>query len=267
MPRRIITLLTDFGLKDPYVAQMKAVILSINPNAEIVDMTHQIDKFDIRMGAYVLSSAFSYFPRGSIHVAVVDPGVGTKRRAILIKTMQGCFVGPDNGILALAVKKAKGFIECFEITNAKFMMPEVSTTFHGRDVFASAAAYLSRGKNPSQFGPPAMEFSKPEFSKIIRGKDIIKAEVIHVDDFGNIITNLTEDDIESFRGEGVLRVELAKVSHVLKICKDYADVEPGKTGILIGSHGFLELFENQASAAETLGVQTGDLFALKTNQH
>src|SRR4030067_2462156 len=138
MATKIITLTTDFGLKDPYVAEMKAVILSTCPNVVIVDVTPEIEKFNIRMGAYVLASVAPYFPKGTIHVVVVDPGVGTQRRSLIIQTRKGFFVGPDNGILFLAAEK-QGIIRIHEMTNRKLMSPHISNTFHGRDIFAPAA--------------------------------------------------------------------------------------------------------------------------------
>jgi hypothetical protein len=188
MPSSIITLTTDFGLKDPYVAEMKAVILDINPEATVVDITHEIEKFNIRMGAYILASAFQYFPKGTIHLAVVDPGVGTQRQPILIQTKHSYFVGPDNGVLALAAN-SQGIEHSYEITNRKLVLPKISCTFHGRDVFAPAAAHLTKGIQPEKFGPEIHETVMPKFAKIVRRKDMLIGEVMHVDGFGNIITN------------------------------------------------------------------------------
>ncbi len=137
----MITLTSDFGLKDPYVAEMKGVILTINPNATLVDITHEIEKFNVRAAAFALASAAPYFPDGTVHLAVVDPGVGTDRRAIVIQTKKGFFVGPDNGVLVLAAQ-SQGIEHMYQLSNPKFMMPKVSSTFHGRDIFAPAAAYL-----------------------------------------------------------------------------------------------------------------------------
>src|SRR5208283_4092285 len=132
----MITLTSDFGLKDPYVAEMKGVILTINPKAALIDITHEVEKFNIRMAAFMLASAAPYFPQGTIHMAVVDPGVGTQRRAILIQTKRSVFVGPDNGILILAAQP-RGIEHAYQLTNPKFMLPKISNTFHGRDIFAS----------------------------------------------------------------------------------------------------------------------------------
>ena len=163
----MITLTSDFGLKDPYVAEMKGVILTINPNATIIDITHDVEKFDIRMGAFMLASAAPYFPKGTVHLAVVDPGVGTERRAILVQTKQGFFVGPDNGVLMLAAKN-QGIEHIYELSNPKFMLPKVSATFHGRDIFAPAAAYLDIGVKPAEFGPEITDAVMPEFVHVKR---------------------------------------------------------------------------------------------------
>lgn len=144
MPARIVTLTSDFGLKDPYAAEMKAAILSICPSAVTVDVTHLVDKFNVRAGAFMLASAAPYFPAGTIHVAVVDPGVGTQRRPIMIETEHSFFVGPDNGLLILAAE-AQGIKRMWHIESRRFMLPHVSSTFHGRDIFAPAAAYLANG--------------------------------------------------------------------------------------------------------------------------
>src|SRR5512139_642490 len=139
LPRKIVTLTTDFGLRDPYVAEMKAVVLGICPTATIVDVTHEIEKFNVRAGAYILASVAPYFPKGTIHVAVVDPEVGTRRQPLLVQTKHAFFIGPDNGLLLLASEK-EGIVETRIITNRGLMLPKVSNTFHGRDVFAPAAA-------------------------------------------------------------------------------------------------------------------------------
>ncbi len=158
----LITLTSDFGLKDPYIAEMKGAILSINPKATIIDITHDIEKFNIRMAAFILASASPYFPEGTIHLAVVDPEVGTKRRAILIQTTKGFFVGPDNGVLILAAQ-SQGIEHLYELANPKFMLPKISSTFHGRDIFAPAAAYLEKGVKPADFGLEIIDPFKPEF--------------------------------------------------------------------------------------------------------
>ncbi|HSV49360.1 MAG TPA: SAM-dependent chlorinase/fluorinase, partial [Candidatus Acidoferrales bacterium] len=161
----MITLTTDFGLKDPYVAEMKGVILTINPKAGIVDISHLVDKYSVRMGAFILASAAPYFPKGTVHVAVVDPGVGTERRAILIETKQAYFVGPDNGVLMLAAQ-AQGIKHIYELSNPKFMLSMVSSTFHGRDIFAPASTHLDKGIKPQEFGAEITNPVTPKFVNV-----------------------------------------------------------------------------------------------------
>ncbi|MEM2465743.1 MAG: SAM-dependent chlorinase/fluorinase [Candidatus Bathyarchaeia archaeon] len=252
-----ITLTTDFGLADPYVAEIKAVILSINPCVQIIDISHQIEKFNIRMGAYVLASAASYFPKGTIHVAVVDPGVGTKRKPILIETEGGFFIGPDNGVLTLAAEK-QGIKHVYEIANPKYMLPKVSTTFHGRDIFAPAAAHLSKGVPPSEFGSEIRRLVKPRFAKIVRKGSTLVGEIIHVDSFGNVIANFTSKELGCLGVRESLSIKIGETRCRLKLCKAYAEVEAKKPLALIGSHDLLEISVNQGSAAEMFKVKVGD---------
>lgn len=259
----LITLTTDFGLKDPYVAEMKAVILGISSNATIVDVSHQVEKFNVRMGAYVLASAVPYFPRGTVHVAVVDPGVGTKRQPIIVQTRNGCFVGPDNGVLALAVKKVGGQARIHSITNSEFILPRVSSTFHGRDIFAPAAAHLANGRIPAELGPEIHHMTSPEFVKIVKRKDALEGRVIHIDDFGNVITSFMEKELEAMKTEGELSVKVGKTELALKLCKAYADAEKGQPLAIIGSHDFLEISVNRDSAEDVFDVQVGDKVVIR----
>lgn len=252
----MITLTSDFGLKDPYVAEMKGVILTINPNATLVDITHQIEKFNVRAAAFALASAVPYFPDGTVHLAVVDPGVGTDRRAIAIQTKKGCFVGPDNGVLVLAAS-SQVIEHMYQLANPKFMMPKVSTTFHGRDIFAPAAAYLERGVQPIEFGPEIDRPVTPKFAKVKSSGGSIVGEVLDVDGFGNVITNISQSDAAALEGQTV-KVELADCSMVLRFGKAYAQAKPPEPILLIGSHGFLEIALNQANAAEKFHVKAGD---------
>jgi S-adenosylmethionine hydrolase len=258
---KIVTLTTDFGLKDPYAAEMKAAILSILPTAVIVDITHEIDKFNIRMGAYALASAAPYFPKGTVHVAVVDPGVGTQRRSILVKTTQGFFVGPDNGLLVLAAEN-QGITSIHELANPRLMLPKVSSTFHGRDIFAPAATHLLKGVKPAEFGPEIRQAKKPEFTKVKRKNGMLKGEVLHVDGFGNIITNINEKEMTQNQIEGMVNMELAGCRLKLKFCKAYGEAKPHEPLALIGSHGFLEISLNQGNAAEKYQTKAGDNVAI-----
>ena len=261
MARRIISLTTDFGLKDPYVAEMKAVILNICLNAIIVDISHQVEKFNVRMGAYVLASASPYFPEGTINVAVVDPEVGTKRRPLCIQTRHGYFIGPDNGLLVLAAK-AHGIEHVYELTNSRFMMPNVSSTFHGRDVFSPAAAHLANGKLPSDLGRETRKITTPEFAKVIRRKIGLVGEVIHVDDFGNIITNVEEKDLAPMRNKKTAKVKVKNTWFTLRFCRAYGEVKAQEPLALIGSHNFLELSINQGNASKMFKAKNGDKIVL-----
>lgn len=261
MPNTLITLITDFGLTDAYVAEMKGVILRINPEAKIVDISHNVEKFNILMGAYILASAVPYFPEGTIHVAVIDPGVGTKRKPILIEANNGFFIGPDNGILALAATK-QGIKSVYEITNQKLMLPEISSTFHGRDIFAPAAAFLSKMTPPSEFGSRIHKITMPKFAKIVRKRNMLIGEVIHVDGFGNIITNFTEKELKSASIEKVINIKLRESNLSLKLCKCYVEVKKHAPLAIIGSSNFLEISVNQGNAAEFYKVKPRDTVIL-----
>jgi S-adenosyl-L-methionine hydrolase (adenosine-forming) len=250
----MITLTTDFGLKDPYVAEMKGVIYSIKPVARIVDVSHLIDKFNVRMAAFILASAAPYFPKGTVHVAVVDPGVGTARRAIAIETEQAYFIGPDNGALILAAQK-QGIKHIYELTNSKYMLPTVSSTFHGRDVFAPAAAHLDKGVRPSVFGAEITDPVTPKFANVEHKDGSIFGEVLHVDGYGNVITNISEAEVSEAKS---VKVNLHHVSFQLNCYKTYGESKPQEPLALIGSHGFLELALNQGSFSEKYRVNPGD---------
>ena len=252
----MITLTSDFGLKDPYVAEMKGVILNINPKATLIDITHEVEKFDIKMAAFVLASATPYFPKGTVHLAVVDPEVGTKRRAIIVETEKGFFVGPDNGILILAAKN-QIIKHVFHITNPKFMVPNISHTFHGRDIFAPAAAHLDKGVAPTEFGEEIKNPITPEFTKFKEENGSLIGEVIHIDGFGNIITNINETALNQKQVK-TLNVELPDLSLKLAFGKTYAEAKSKEPIAIIGSHGFLEIALNQGNAAEKFHVKAGD---------
>jgi hypothetical protein len=255
----IITLLSDFGLKDPYVAEMKAVILSIYPQARIVDVSHDIEKFNIRMGAFVLASAVPYFPAGAIHVAVVDPGVGTKRRPIVVKTERSFYVGPDNGLLMLAAQR-EGIRHVHHISNQRFMLPRISRTFHGRDIFAPVAAHLARGSPPSEFGPEIRDYVLPEFAKPRVGKGELLGEVLYIDGFGNVVSNISAKDLEKtgIREGFFLNVELEGKTLALKLCSAYGEVPVKKPLAIIGSSDFLEISVNQGNASKVFKAKIGD---------
>jgi S-adenosylmethionine hydrolase len=257
----IISLLSDFGQKDPYVAEMKAVMLSINPQACIIDITHEIEKFNIRVGGYVLASASPYFPRNTVHVAVVDPGVGTKRRPIIVETSRNIYVGPDNGLLILAAYKEK-ITNVYSIKNSRYMLSKVSKTFHGRDIFAPAAAYLTIGIKPSDFGCELNDYIFPEFIKPKMKEGELMGEVLSIDRFGNIISNISEEELEfaGFNKGDSLVVTLGNNSSNVPFCSAYGEVPVGTLLTLVGSSNFLEAAANQGSALKFFEAKVGDTF-------
>ncbi len=265
MPAKIVTLTSDFGLKDPYAAEMKAAILSIAPDAVLVDVIHEVEKFNVREGAYMLASAAPFFPEGTIHLAVVDPSVGTPRRALIVQTKRDFFVGPDNGLLVLAAE-AQGIKRMHEITTRRLMLPHVSNTFHGRDIFAPAAAHLANGVPLEEFGPEVSEMVKPEFTKVRHDKGAVIGEVLHIDGFGNLVTNIHMKDLHGlheFR-QSMLEVELPNHRLELKFLRTYAEAKPKEHLALIGSHNYLEIAINQGNAASVLQVKAGDKITLST---
>ena len=254
----IITLTTDFGTL--YPASMKAVILNINRNANIVDITHSIPQADIRAGAFALYSVVDFFPKGSVHVAVVDPGVGTERRAIAIKAGRQYFVGPDNGLMIPAAKKL-GEIEVYDVTNRK-LFHEVSHTFHGRDIFAPVGGYLSRGFDIMDVGERINDPVDLEIENAQLKDEIISGEVLFTDDFGNVITNIPKDMVLGIADYGS---EIEVSGRRIPFLETYGNIKIGEPLALIGSHGFFELSVNQGSGAEVLKLKNGDRVEVKTH--
>lgn len=255
----LITLLSDFGAKDPYVAEMKAVVLSICPEARITDISHQIEKFNIRMGAFVLASTAPYFPAGTVHVAVVDPGVGTKRRPLIVETKRCFYVGPDNGLLMLSAQK-EGIRHVYNISNPHYILPTISRIFHGRDIFAPAAAHLAKGCVPSKFGLEVHDYLIPRFAKPRMRKGVLFGEVLYIDDFGNVVSNISTKDLEKagIKENCLLDVKFRKKVLKLKFCTAYGEVPVKAPLVLIGSSNFLEVSINQGNASEALKVKIRD---------
>jgi S-adenosylmethionine hydrolase len=261
---RLITLLSDFGLRDPYVAEMKGVILNICSEAKIVDISHEIEKFDVHMGAFLLASAAPYFPTGTIHVAVIDPGVGTERCPIIVEDERFRFVGPDNGVLMLAASQREK-PRVYIIENRKFMLPNVSSTFHGRDIFAPAAAYLARGRPASEMGRETSSYVMPSFAQPSLMKNSICGEVIYTDGFGNIVTNISAGMLDriAFRKSETLKCMIGKRSVALDLLPAYGNVSKGKPLAILGSHSFLEISINQGNAARKFEAKAGDPIRLE----
>jgi S-adenosyl-L-methionine hydrolase (adenosine-forming) len=248
----IITLTTDFGLYDGYVGAMKGVILGINSNVSIVDLSHEIPPQDIQEAAYLLWTSYRFFPRRTIHVAVVDPGVGTERPAIIVDIGDQWFVGPDNGIFAYIYQDFPGATVTY-ITNRSYCLPQLSRTFHGRDVFAPVAAHLSLGTRRSEFGPELSTPVRGEVSSSLVTRDYIKGQVVHVDRFGNAITNISESQFLRITAGQSFRIEF-KDMYVDCINDTYGDVAAGETLAVMGSAGMLEISVNGGNAAHTLGL-------------
>ena len=223
----------------------------------MVDITHGIEKFDIRNGAFMLASVAPYFPKATIHLAVVDPGVGTTRRPIAIETEKSKFVGPDNGLMIMAAEEQK-ILRVHEITNTQFTLPNISRTFHGRDIFAPVAAHVAKGAKINHLGPKIADFIKPSFSTVSREGHNIIGEIIHVDGFGNIITNIRPQKIDN----DYIQISFGSKHLDVKVSSTYADGISKEPIILMGSHGFLEIALNQGSAAKKFNVKIGKKIVL-----
>ncbi|HEY3351783.1 MAG TPA: SAM-dependent chlorinase/fluorinase [Polyangia bacterium] len=249
----IITLLSDFGTADAYVAAMKGVILGLAPAARLVDVTHEIPPQDVFRGALVLREAAGSFPAGTVHLAVVDPGVGTAREPILIDTPTARFVGPNNGVLTLAAQPP---LRVHQLTEPALRREPASATFHGRDVFAPAAAYLARGVPAAAFGPPLDDarLVRLALPRPRREGAVLCGEVIHVDRFGNLVTSIRAADLE--RAGSRLRIE-AGGEVIMGLSRTYGEAAPGALLALIGSGGFLEVAVRDGSGAARLGLGRG----------
>lgn len=258
-PMGIITLTTDFGLDDWFVGTMKGVILSRAPRATIVDVTHGVPAGDITAGAFALAAGCGCFPRRTVHVAVVDPGVGGARGAIAVQTANYFFVGPDNGVLSLALAREK-VKAIHRLTNKKFFLPKISRTFHGRDVFAPVAAALVTGVLIQHLGPAQRGFYKLDWPTPTRTDHGWRGEVVYVDRFGNAITNLCAEHLAGRTGAHEIRADRTSFGSPAKF---YQTVPRGEPVTLIGSAGFLELAVNDGSAAEKFGLRRGTGVAVK----
>jgi S-adenosylmethionine hydrolase len=263
----IITLTTDFGLVDPYLAMMKGVILSINDKANIVDINHHIMAGSIIQAAGMIRDTFPFFPEGTVHVAVVDPGVGSDRRLIVLEAGGHLFVGPDNGIFWPVIADYKKTV-IVHLTENRYFHPRITPTFHGRDVFAPVAAHLSLGVDPAKMGPvikDPVKLSSPRPHKI---DDILYGQVMRVDNFGNLITNISNEDIESFlkKAKPIIHIGNLEIKELNNI---YSDVEKGEPLALIDSSNLLEIAVNLGRAAEYVEIDPGEILgsAVKVSRY
>jgi len=248
----VISLLTDFGDKDNFVGVMKGVILKINPRLKIIDLCHNVKPQDILQAAFLLKNSFKYFPKGTVHLVVVDPGVGTKRRKILVKTKDYYFVAPDNGVLDLSLQ-GENIEKIIEITNDKYFLKPVSNTFHGRDVFAPVAAYLSLGKRIDDFGKRIKGIKHLNLPVPKRVKNILLGEVIYIDHFGNLITNITKDGFKDFLKDSNFKIYIAG-RLITKISHSYQEAKKNKPLAIWNSFGNLEISVAGACAKECLSA-------------
>src|SRR5438477_8901954 len=256
--RPIVTLTTDFGLNDHFVGTMKGVILKIVPNAEIVDICHSVQAFDILDGALALAQAYFYFPPRTVHLVVVDPGVGSARRPIIANSEEQNFVAPDNGVLSLMYAREER-LSVRHVTSEHYFLQPLSNTFHGRDIFAPVAAYLAKGVIHEKFGEEISDyvrFNAPK-PKAVDANNL-RGVVLRVDRFGNLITNFTPADLPGLFQEqpAGFKITIGK-REISSLRQNYADGAPSDVFAILGSMGYLEISANRAAAAQVLGVAKG----------
>lgn len=263
MPSRIITLTTDFGLSDAYVGVMKGVILGINPRVQVVDITHAIPPQDVHEAAFLIHSVHRYFPQDTIHIIVVDPGVGSSRNAIVCQTDNASFVCPDNGVLSYLLQGRPAF-QATTIENAAYLLPQVSNTFHGRDIFAPVAAHLSLGVSLADIGTPVHNLVQLPIPTMHIADDTLSGQIIKVDSFGNLITNISQSDLVAFTETASSYIIQAGDARITRLNRAYAESGIRESLAIIGSFGLLEIAVNHGSAAECLGLKRGDTVIIVT---
>lgn len=252
----IITLTTDYGTNDHLVGVLKGVILKVNPEATIIDITHAVTPYDLLDGALAIASAYPYFPARTIHVVIVDPGVGTERRPILVSGQNQYFIAPDNGVLSGVYEKEPN-LTVRHLTSEHYFLQPVSKTFHGRDVFAPVAAWLSKNWQPASMGETIEDFKRFALPRPKEADGLLKGVVMKVDSFGNLITNFRSEDLaaESMEKE---KVQLQVGNHaVTRMVKMFASGNPGEPVAYIGSSGYVEIAVNKGNASKTMGIGRG----------
>lgn len=262
LDKPIITLTTDFGVKDPFVGIMKGIIYEINPKVNVIDLSHNITPHNVLEASRVILMAHKYFPPATIHVAVVDPQVGGLRNPILVVTNNYYFIGPDNGIFSHIIDEEHpgSILKVIKISATHYFRSLSGSTFHGRDIFAPAAAWLSKGVDSSKFGEPLYEYvtlQTPKFRLI--NKNTIEGEVIYIDVFGNAITNITKENLDSLSPEfSAEKFRVIYKDKKLNISNYYSETESANLSGIINSFGFLELFTYKVNASEKFGIKIGD---------
>ncbi len=263
LKRPVITLTTDFGLKDPFVGLIKGVMLGINPDALIVDITHNVSRHNIFEASQVISMSYGYFPSASIHVVVVDPGVGGGRRPILVISNGHYFIGPDNGVFLHVIEEADaGEVKVIHLTASHHFLHMSGSTFHGRDIFAPVAAWLSKGIDIHKFGDEITDYVKiPTLRATIENGNLIKGAVVYIDNFGNAITNIRKEKVEDMKA-GTSDGELRVVYKDMRLpMADYYEDSPAsgdKLSSIINSFGLVELYSFKDSAAKKFNMSIGD---------
>ncbi len=266
-PPAPIVLLTDFGFRDSYVGVMKGVIRGISRTVDIIDLSHNIVPQDVAEAAFVLASSYRYFPPGAVFVCVVDPGVGSERAILYMSAGGQAFLAPDNGLLSVIAEEA-GRKDLRKVTAEQYWLKDASSTFHGRDIFAPIAARLAEGLDPSLLGPEVPYLARLELPSPIRAADgSLRGEIIYIDQFGNLITNIREGMVRRTFGSGSDELEArVKRRSVRGLSAAYSDRQEGELVALIGSSGYLEVAVNKGSAAVALGCEKGDSVALSVAQ-
>lgn len=256
-----ITLTTDFGSVDPFVGAMKGVITSIHPEARIHDITHQVTPFDVLQGALVIAAAAPYWPEDTIHVIVVDPGVGTVRRPLLLHASGQYFIAPDNGVLSVILDRTPE-ARAWHITNEKYFVHPVSRTFHGRDIFAPSAAWLARNLEPESFGPKITDYERFSLPKPEISGNTIRGSILRVDHFGNLLTNLRPDDEPRLATGAAFHIRTGQVE-ITRYINTFGEAPAGEPCLMLGSSGYLEICVNRGSAAQVTGAASGTAFTIE----
>lgn len=257
----IITLTTDFGTHDPYAGIMKGVIYAANNNAHLVDITHHIPAHDITSAAFTLANSCCHFPDGTVHVAVVDPGVGGERKNIAVRTDRYFYVGPDNGIFSIVLEKEK-VKSIREIANPPFILNTVSQTFHGRDVFAPCAGRISGGGRFADIGPALNDYNRIEYPLTKQSGNTLIGEIMSIDSFGNLISNISKDMFRDFTHGGPFEIYFSS-ERFNRIASHYAEAQVGSTLVLFGSSGYLEISINGKSASSYFMASSGSTITVR----
>jgi S-adenosylmethionine hydrolase len=253
----IITLTTDFGLSDHYVGTVKGVLLGINPQATLVDISHMVQSHDVLDGALTLAQAYHYFPAGTVNLVVVDPGVGSTRRPILAVTGKYSFIAPDNGVLSLVYDREER-VTVYHVDASHYYLQPVSNTFHGRDIFAPIAAWVSKGVEAAKIGPEITDFVRFTVPKAKREGNTVKGAVLKVDRFGNLVTNITPEDVPEVFAAQPAPFSLTVGKATIKALRpNYAESAAGEVFAILGSMGYLEISANRAPASQMAGVGRG----------